>query len=93
MRKLALPFLFCTLLEQTVVLMNDLATALDAQGLYDDAYEHVKRASELAHQTEHPETHIVLNNLAGILMHKGWQKDSWVEPYWHAGVGVGWRKL
>ncbi|XP_066490894.1 tetratricopeptide repeat protein 19, mitochondrial [Tiliqua scincoides] len=55
---------------QTIVLMNDLATALDAQGHYDDAYEHVKKASELAHQTEHPEIHIVLNNLAGILMHK-----------------------
>lgn len=55
---------------QTIVLMSDLATALDAQGRYDDAYESVKRASDLAHQTEHPETHIILNNLAGILMHK-----------------------
>ncbi|XP_053131470.1 tetratricopeptide repeat protein 19, mitochondrial isoform X3 [Hemicordylus capensis] len=55
---------------QTVVLMNDLATALDAQGHYDDAYAHVSRASELARQTEHPEAHVVLNNLAGILMHK-----------------------
>uniref|UniRef100_A0A8C4W7X5 Tetratricopeptide repeat protein 19, mitochondrial n=1 Tax=Gopherus evgoodei TaxID=1825980 RepID=A0A8C4W7X5_9SAUR len=55
---------------QTVVLMNDLATVLDAQGLYDEAYTHVKRASELAKQTEHPEEHMVLNNLAGILMHR-----------------------
>ncbi|CAM5164499.1 unnamed protein product [Eretmochelys imbricata] len=55
---------------QTVVLMNDLATVLDAQGLYDEAYTHGKRASELARQTEHPEEHMVLNNLAGILMHK-----------------------
>ncbi|XP_038232221.1 tetratricopeptide repeat protein 19, mitochondrial isoform X4 [Dermochelys coriacea] len=55
---------------QTVVLMNDLATVLDAQGLYDEAYTHGKRASELAKQTEHPEEHMVLNNLAGILMHK-----------------------
>ncbi|XP_067421961.1 tetratricopeptide repeat protein 19, mitochondrial isoform X2 [Emydura macquarii macquarii] len=55
---------------QTVVLMNDLATVLDAQGLYDDAYTHGKRACELAKQTEHPEEHLVLNNLAGILMHK-----------------------
>ncbi|XP_033028283.1 tetratricopeptide repeat protein 19, mitochondrial [Lacerta agilis] len=55
---------------QTVVLMNDLATALDAQGLYEDAYARVRRASELAQQTEHPETYIVLNNFAGILMHK-----------------------
>uniref|UniRef100_A0A8C8S8I0 Tetratricopeptide repeat protein 19, mitochondrial n=1 Tax=Pelusios castaneus TaxID=367368 RepID=A0A8C8S8I0_9SAUR len=55
---------------QTVVLMNDLATVLDAQGLYDDAWAHAKRACELAKQTQHPEEHMVLNNLAGILMHK-----------------------
>ncbi|XP_048374617.1 tetratricopeptide repeat protein 19, mitochondrial isoform X1 [Sphaerodactylus townsendi] len=55
---------------QTIVLMNDLATAIDAQGRYDDAYARVKRASDLAQQTEHPETYVILNNLAGILMHK-----------------------
>ncbi|XP_042298796.1 tetratricopeptide repeat protein 19, mitochondrial [Sceloporus undulatus] len=55
---------------QTVVLMNDLATALDAQGRYEDAYARVRKAAELARETEHPEAHIVLNNLAGILMHK-----------------------
>ncbi|XP_074869693.1 tetratricopeptide repeat protein 19, mitochondrial isoform X2 [Carettochelys insculpta] len=55
---------------QTVVLMSDLATVLDARGLYDAAYVHGKRASELAKQTEHPEAHVMLNNLAGILMHK-----------------------
>ncbi|XP_014808624.1 PREDICTED: tetratricopeptide repeat protein 19, mitochondrial isoform X2 [Calidris pugnax] len=55
---------------QTVVLMNDLATVLDAQGRYDEAYSHVKRAAELAKETQHPEEHMVLNNLAAILMHK-----------------------
>ncbi|XP_067328217.1 tetratricopeptide repeat protein 19, mitochondrial [Anolis sagrei] len=55
---------------QTVVLMSDLATALDSQGLYEEAYVQAKRAAELAKETEHPEAHIVLNNLAGILMHK-----------------------
>ncbi|KAK2537416.1 Ttc19 [Columba guinea] len=55
---------------QTVVLMNDLATVLDAQGHYDEAYSYVKRAAELAKETEHPEEHMVLNNLAAILMHK-----------------------
>ncbi|XP_040543333.1 tetratricopeptide repeat protein 19, mitochondrial isoform X2 [Gallus gallus] len=55
---------------QTVVLMNDLATVLDAQGHYDEAYSHVKRAAELAKVTQHPEEHMVLNNLAAILMHK-----------------------
>ncbi|NXY45951.1 TTC19 protein, partial [Ceuthmochares aereus] len=55
---------------QTVVLMNDLATVLDAQGRYDEAYSCVKRAAELAKETQHPEEHMVLNNLAAVLMHK-----------------------
>lgn len=60
-----------SVLVQTVVLMNDLATVLDAQGHYDEAYSCVKRAAELAKETQHPEEHMVLNNLAAILMHKG----------------------
>ncbi|NXD82766.1 TTC19 protein, partial [Halcyon senegalensis] len=56
--------------QQTVVLMSDLATVLDAQGRYDEAYSCVKRAAELAKETQHPEEHMVLNNLAAILMHK-----------------------
>ncbi|NXC46977.1 TTC19 protein, partial [Penelope pileata] len=55
---------------QSVVLMNDLATVLDAQGHYDEAYSYAKRAAELAQETQHPEEHMVLNNLAAILMHK-----------------------
>ncbi|XP_030328500.1 tetratricopeptide repeat protein 19, mitochondrial isoform X2 [Strigops habroptila] len=55
---------------QTVVLMSDLATVLDAQGHHDEAYSYVKRAAELAKETQHPEEHMVLNNLAAILMHK-----------------------
>ncbi|NXT27675.1 TTC19 protein, partial [Syrrhaptes paradoxus] len=55
---------------QTVVLMNDLATVLDAQGYYDEAYTYVKKAAEVAKETQHPEEHMVLNNLAAILMHK-----------------------
>ncbi|XP_036621647.1 tetratricopeptide repeat protein 19, mitochondrial [Trichosurus vulpecula] len=55
---------------QTVVLMNDLATTLDAQGRFDEAYAYVKKATELARQIEHPELHRVLSNMAGILMHK-----------------------
>nr|XP_025957170.1 tetratricopeptide repeat protein 19, mitochondrial isoform X4 [Dromaius novaehollandiae] len=55
---------------QTVILLNDLATVLDAQGHYDEAYSHVRRAAELAKETQHPEEHMVLSNLAAILMHK-----------------------
>ncbi|KAM7068637.1 tetratricopeptide repeat protein 19, mitochondrial isoform 5-T6 [Molossus nigricans] len=54
---------------QTIVLMSDLATTLDAQGRLDEACAYVQRASDLARQTEHPELHIVLSNLAAILMH------------------------
>uniref|UniRef100_A0A663FDV9 Tetratricopeptide repeat domain 19 n=1 Tax=Aquila chrysaetos chrysaetos TaxID=223781 RepID=A0A663FDV9_AQUCH len=57
-------------LDNTVILINDLATVLDAQGHYDEAYSYVKRAAELAKETQHPEEHMVLNNLAAILMHK-----------------------
>ncbi|XP_032563787.1 tetratricopeptide repeat protein 19, mitochondrial isoform X2 [Chiroxiphia lanceolata] len=59
-----------SILVQTVVLLNDLATVLDAQGHHDEAYSYVKRAAELARETQHPEEHMVLNNLAAILMHK-----------------------
>ncbi|XP_006007802.1 tetratricopeptide repeat protein 19, mitochondrial isoform X2 [Latimeria chalumnae] len=56
---------------QTVVLMNDLATAIDLQGHHNDAYGYVKKAYELAKKTAHPDQHIMLNNMAGILMHQG----------------------
>ncbi|XP_074070034.1 LOW QUALITY PROTEIN: tetratricopeptide repeat protein 19, mitochondrial-like [Macrotis lagotis] len=55
---------------QTVVLMNDLATTLDAQGHFDEAYIDVKKATVLARQIKHPELHRVLSNMAGISMHK-----------------------
>ncbi|XP_005525797.1 PREDICTED: tetratricopeptide repeat protein 19, mitochondrial [Pseudopodoces humilis] len=55
---------------QSVVLMNDLATVLDAQGHYEEALAYSRRAAELARDTQHPEEHVVLNNLAAILMHK-----------------------
>ncbi|XP_062966435.1 tetratricopeptide repeat protein 19, mitochondrial isoform X7 [Cynocephalus volans] len=56
---------------QTIVLMSDLATTLDAQGHFDEAYIYMKRASDLARQINHPELHMVLSNLAAILMHRG----------------------
>ncbi|RXM32421.1 Tetratricopeptide repeat protein 19, mitochondrial [Acipenser ruthenus] len=56
---------------QTIVLMSDMATVLDMQGRHDDAYGHVKRALELARETDHPDQHTILCNLAGILMHQG----------------------
>ncbi|XP_044941369.1 tetratricopeptide repeat protein 19, mitochondrial [Mustela putorius furo] len=55
---------------QTIVLMSDLATTLDAQGRFDEACAYVQRASDLARQIEHPELHMLLSNLAAILMHR-----------------------
>lgn len=51
--------------------MSDLATTLDAQGHFDEACVYVQRASDLARQIEHPELHMLLSNLAAILMHRG----------------------
>uniref|UniRef100_A0A287D9Y5 Tetratricopeptide repeat protein 19, mitochondrial n=1 Tax=Ictidomys tridecemlineatus TaxID=43179 RepID=A0A287D9Y5_ICTTR len=55
---------------QTIVLMSDLATTLDAQGHFDEAYIYMQRASDLARQINHPELHMVLSNLAAILIHR-----------------------
>ncbi|XP_051024361.1 tetratricopeptide repeat protein 19, mitochondrial isoform X2 [Acomys russatus] len=55
---------------QTIVLMSDLATTLDAQGHFDDAYIYMQRATDLAREINHPELHMVLSNLAAILMHR-----------------------
>lgn len=51
--------------------MSDLATTLDAQGHFDEACAYVQRASDLARQVGHPELHMVLSNLAAVLMHTG----------------------
>ncbi|XP_067887177.1 LOW QUALITY PROTEIN: tetratricopeptide repeat protein 19, mitochondrial [Heterodontus francisci] len=56
---------------QAVVLMNDLATVLDMKGHHDQAYEYVKRASNLAKETSHPDEYVIHSNLAGVLMHRG----------------------
>ncbi|XP_013004124.1 tetratricopeptide repeat protein 19, mitochondrial isoform X3 [Cavia porcellus] len=59
---------------QTIVLMSDLATTLDAQGHFDEAYVYMQRASDLARQINHPELHMVLSNLAAILIHRGYRE-------------------
>ncbi|KAM8814173.1 tetratricopeptide repeat protein 19, mitochondrial isoform 2-T2 [Rhynchonycteris naso] len=55
---------------QTIVLLSDLATTLDAQGHFEEACVYVQRASDLARQTEHPELHMVLSNLGAVLTHR-----------------------
>ncbi|XP_069047211.1 tetratricopeptide repeat protein 19, mitochondrial isoform X2 [Lepisosteus oculatus] len=56
---------------QTVVLMNDLATVLDLQGRHQEAMEQMSQALELAKKAEHPDQHVLLCNMAGILLHQG----------------------
>ncbi|XP_068122119.1 tetratricopeptide repeat protein 19, mitochondrial [Hyperolius riggenbachi] len=56
---------------QTITLLNDLATVLEAQGRYDEAYATVTQALHLAEKSQHPDHHIVLGNMASILMHRG----------------------
>ncbi|CAN2387848.1 respiratory chain complex III assembly, partial [Pristimantis euphronides] len=55
---------------QTVTLLNDLSTVLEAQGRFDDAYTYIKQAHELAQKTEHPNQHVILGNMAMILLHQ-----------------------
>lgn len=56
---------------QTLVLMSDLATVLDLQGKHDEALAQVKKAVELGQTAGYPDQHVLLGNMAGILMHKG----------------------
>ncbi|XP_042647504.1 tetratricopeptide repeat protein 19, mitochondrial isoform X3 [Tyto alba] len=56
--------------EKALQISNDVQGETHPQGHYDEAHSYVKRAAELAKETQHPEEHMVLNNLAAILMHK-----------------------
>ncbi|MEQ2253895.1 hypothetical protein ILYODFUR_037243, partial [Ilyodon furcidens] len=56
---------------QTLVLMSDLATILDLQGRHDDALALIQQAVDLSHSMEHPDHHVLLGNLAGVLLHTG----------------------
>lgn len=51
--------------------MSDLATILDLQGHHDDALALVRRAVELSRSAGHPDLHVLLGNMAGILLHTG----------------------
>lgn len=51
--------------------MSDLATILDLQGGHDDALELVQRAVDLGRTAGHPDQHVLLGNMAGILLHTG----------------------
>ncbi|XP_076600461.1 tetratricopeptide repeat protein 19, mitochondrial isoform X5 [Chaetodon auriga] len=46
------------------------------QGLHDDALVLIQQAVDLSRSTGHPDQHVLLGNLAGILLHKGQLEDS-----------------
>lgn len=54
--------------------MSDLATILDLQGHHDEALALVQQAVELGRSAKHPDQHVLLGNMAGVLMHTGEQK-------------------
>lgn len=51
--------------------MSDLATILDLQGRHGDALALVQRAVDLGRAAGHPDQHVLLGNLAGVLLHAG----------------------
>ncbi|XP_015259832.1 PREDICTED: tetratricopeptide repeat protein 19, mitochondrial [Cyprinodon variegatus] len=61
---------------QTLVLMSDLATILDLQGRHDDALVLIQQAVDVSRSTDHEDHHLLLGNLAGILLHTGRLEDS-----------------
>lgn len=62
---------FMCYVMQTVTLLCDLGTVLEAQGRFDEAYTCVKQALDVAQKTEHPNQHVILGNMAMILLHQG----------------------
>lgn len=64
----------CDVPCQTLVLMSDLATIMDLQGHHDEALALVQQAVELGRTAEHPDQHVLLGNMAGVLMHTGEEK-------------------
>lgn len=64
----------CSVPCQTLVLMSDLATILDLQGHHDEALALVQQAVELGRTAKHPDQHVLLGNMAGVLMHTGEKK-------------------
>ncbi|XP_030631633.1 tetratricopeptide repeat protein 19, mitochondrial [Chanos chanos] len=61
---------------QTLTLMSDLATALDGLGRHEEALAQVKKAVELGRESGHPDQHVLVCNMAGILMHQGQFEES-----------------
>ena len=53
------------------MLLSDLATILDLQGRHDEALPLVKQAVELSREAGHPDQHVLLGNMAGVLLHNG----------------------
>lgn len=61
----------CRVSCKTLVLMSDLATILDLQGHHGDALSLIQQAVDLSRSAGHPDQHVLLGNLAGVLLHTG----------------------
>ncbi|XP_069802060.1 tetratricopeptide repeat protein 19, mitochondrial isoform X2 [Dendropsophus ebraccatus] len=61
---------------QTVTLLSDLAAVLEAQGRFDEAYTYIKQALDTAQKTEHPNQHVILGNMATLLLHQDHLVDA-----------------
>lgn len=70
---------------KTLVLMSDLATVLDLQGHRDDALSLIQQAVDLSRSVGHPDQHVLLGNLAGILLHAGESRQQ-VSPRISSGA-------
>lgn len=51
--------------------MSDLATILDLQGRHGEALSLIQQAVDLSRSVGHPDQHVLLGNLAGVLLHTG----------------------
>lgn len=69
-----------------MVLMSDLATILDMQGHHDEALVLIQQAVDLSRSVGHPDHHVLLGNLAGILLHTGEERSKVME----SGLQIEW---
>ncbi|XP_058477111.1 tetratricopeptide repeat protein 19, mitochondrial isoform X2 [Solea solea] len=59
------------------------------QGRHDDALALVQQAVDLSRSSGHPDQHIVLGNMAGILLHKGRLDDAF--QFYHEALSLAQR--
>ncbi|XP_026636470.1 tetratricopeptide repeat protein 19, mitochondrial isoform X2 [Microtus ochrogaster] len=56
--------------EKALQICQEIQGERHPQGHFEDAYIYMQKASDLAREINHPELHMVLSNLAAILIHR-----------------------